>query len=93
MRAFHLFALLTAVVSLASTVIADEIIDEAAAMKKIKQLGGTFHDATPMGLSVNLEPIPTLIVPFWAIVIPLTILSAYLLLGKPRSTLPKSEPM
>jgi hypothetical protein len=92
MRAACLSGAVAALVSLTSTVIAEETTDEAAVMEKIKQLGGTFHNAVPMGLSVSLEPIPTLAVPYWAITIPLVLLSAYLLLSKSRSATSKAEP-
>ena len=50
----------------------------------------TRHDplhATPGYFGVSYEPFvpnPHLIMPYWSIVIPLTLLSAYLLLSKPR---------
>jgi hypothetical protein len=92
MSVARLFLTLFFIGSAVSNVLAEDTVDEAAAIEKIKQLGGTLHDATPQGLSVNIEPIPVLVIPFWAIVIPLTLLSAYLLLSKPRLVAMKTNP-
>ena len=77
---------LAVAVQAASSIIADDTLDESEAIAMIKQLGGTIIDGRPRGISVTLEPVPSLVIPFWSIVIPLTLLSAYLLLSKPRSS-------
>ncbi|MES2794302.1 MAG: hypothetical protein V4719_32105 [Planctomycetota bacterium] len=69
-------------------IVADDSVAEAEAVAKIKQLGGTIHDDVPMGLAFNYEPDESeslLVIPFWSIVIPLVLISGYLLLTKPRS--------
>lgn len=75
------------VFSAASFAVADEKIDPATAIQKIQQLGGRFNDDRPMGASLALEPIPTVVIPYWMIVIPLTLLAAYLLLSQPKPRL------
>ena len=76
-----------AVICLSTFTHADDKIDHADAMERIQQLGGQFLDARPVALSVQLEPIPFVVIPFWAIVIPLTLLAAYLLLSRPKPRL------
>lgn len=70
----------------------DQILDEADAIQKIKQLGGTFDDVPHTILQVNMEPIPTVVIPYWAITISLTLVSTFLLFGKQRSTSSQSKP-
>lgn len=87
MRLARLFSSVFAIACVPSLVTAEDKVERAEAMRTIQQLGGQFLDARPMGMSVNFEPIPSAIIPFWAIVIPLTLLAGYLLLSKPKPRL------
>ena len=81
--------ILTATVFVASSVVADDILGESEAIAKIEQFGGKIIDGRPSGLSVTVEPVPFLVVPYWSLTIPLTFISLWLLLSKPRRSTPK----
>jgi hypothetical protein len=89
MRGSHFLAMVFVIATTAPCVAAEDVIDEPTAIKQIELLGGHVVDGRPRGMTVNIEPAPTATIPYWAIVVPLCVLAAYLLLTKPRST--KSE--
>ncbi|HEY4262381.1 MAG TPA: hypothetical protein VGM98_19625 [Schlesneria sp.] len=82
MRDFYCWAILIMLACSAATAIAEEPVGEADAVGQIESLGGRINRQGPMGLAVNFEPVPTVTIQFWWIVVPLTLISAYLLLSK-----------
>ena len=85
MRVSFLLTVLGMAEFVASSATADEPLSESEAIAKIQQLGGKILDGRPRTAAVQLNPVPTLVIPFWSIVVPLTLISAYLLLSRPRS--------
>ena len=89
MRVSYLLMILTVAVCFATSVVAGDILDESAAIAEIEQHGGQVIDGRPRGLSVALEPIPSLVIPFWSLTVPLALISVWLLLSKPPKSIQK----
>lgn len=91
MRTFLIWMLLTIAVFAVSSAAADDSLSESEAIAKIEQLGGKVIDGRPRAATVQSIPIPVAVIPYWNIVTPLILLSAYLLLSKPRSSKPNDS--